>query len=126
MSEKPKPKYNGYTIGIFLPKEASEEHIKRVMDAVEGVVHGDLLADRGGWDPAVVKHRGDVFQIDSGCGNETCPHPHIYLSTSCYHGVHSYCKNQTGLVGRKIPGVCKFCEAPCICECHRKEEIVDG
>lgn len=44
---------------------------------------------------------------------------HTYLSTGCLHGEHGYCQSMTGLAGAKRPARCKFCEAPCICPCHR-------
>ena len=43
---------------------------------------------------------------------------HDYLSTACLHGEHDYCQASAGRVGRKTPGVCKFCSAPCRCPCH--------
>lgn len=43
---------------------------------------------------------------------------HRYLSTSCLHGEHGYCQSNTGAQGDKIPAVCKFCGAGCICPCH--------
>lgn len=52
---------------------------------------------------------------------------HVYLSTGCLHGDmrlpdgrtgHEYCQGETGAVGAKTPAVCKFCKAPCQCECH--------
>lgn len=45
--------------------------------------------------------------------------PHVYLSTGCLHGEHLYCQSMTGNQGEKRPGTCKFCQARCICECHR-------
>jgi len=36
--------------------------------------------------------------------------PHDYLSTSCLHGLHERCAEK----GAR----CKFCAAPCRCECH--------
>lgn len=39
----------------------------------------------------------------------------LYLSTSCLHGDHDYCKNTVGRVGSKIPSRCKFCGALCVC-----------
>jgi hypothetical protein len=33
---------------------------------------------------------------------------HRYLSTYCLHGRHGACRL-----------VCKTCDAPCVCECHR-------
>ena len=52
---------------------------------------------------------------------------HEYLSTGCFHGDmvlpdgrsgHEYCQGDTGHAGSKQPARCKFCHAPCICECH--------
>lgn len=59
---------------------------------------------------------------------------HFYLSTSCHHGEHDYCKSDTveeliphwadggaeTFTRDKKPGECKFCFAPCICPCHRE------
>jgi len=65
---------------------------------------------------------------------------HYYLSTACLHGKHDYCvaaivtdENFVALsteetvsfatVGRrKKPSECKFCDAKCICPCHRPAE----
>jgi hypothetical protein len=47
---------------------------------------------------------------------------HVYLSTGCIHGDHTYCKNMTGLNGAKRPGECKHCGTKCICGCHNTEE----
>lgn len=44
---------------------------------------------------------------------------HVYLSTSCLHDLHAYCQSHTGSVGMRVPAQCKFCEAPCVCSCHR-------
>jgi len=44
---------------------------------------------------------------------------HRYLSTGCLHGDHGYCQGNTGKAGAKKPAVCKFCDAGCICPCHR-------
>lgn len=44
---------------------------------------------------------------------------HAYLSTACLHGEHGYC--QSDRCGTKVPAVCKFCSAPCGCDCHRPE-----
>jgi hypothetical protein len=46
------------------------------------------------------------------------PEPHIYLSTGCHHGFHTYCASPEGVAGIKNPARCKFCEAACICGCH--------
>lgn len=50
---------------------------------------------------------------------------HIYLATSCRHGEHGYCQANTGAQGDKVPAVCKFCRAPCICSCHALGKLVD-
>jgi hypothetical protein len=47
---------------------------------------------------------------------------HVYLSTSCRHGQHAYCQARKGLAGDKEPSTCKFCDAKCICDCHREEQ----
>jgi hypothetical protein len=53
---------------------------------------------------------------------------HEYLSTSCLHHQHDYCQSVTGSNGTtewvKTPSSCKFCDAPCICQCHREEDRV--
>lgn len=48
---------------------------------------------------------------------------HQYLSTGCLHGEHGYCQSNTGSQGQKIPAVCKFCRAPCMCSCHLPGEV---
>jgi hypothetical protein len=50
---------------------------------------------------------------------------HTYLSTSCIHDEHSYCSspeggNDHGDTWTKQPSSCKFCSAPCVCDCHRE------
>lgn len=48
--------------------------------------------------------------------------PHEYLSTSCFHGEHDYCKSTlTDHYQHKFPAECKFCSAPCICPCHDED-----
>jgi hypothetical protein len=44
---------------------------------------------------------------------------HRYLSTGCLHDDHTYCQSMTGQQGEKRPGRCKFCDAACVCPCHR-------
>lgn len=106
----------GYTISVYLPPGVTSEQVDVVLDYISVGVYGHLLEDRGQWDPFIVGHRGDVLQIDH-VGHECCP-PHIYFSTSCFHGDHGYCQAERGLIGNKTPGVCKFCSAPCTCSCH--------
>ncbi len=46
---------------------------------------------------------------------------HVYLSTGCLHGRHDYCQSPDRADGStKEPACCKFCQAPCICECHEE------
>lgn len=40
-------------------------------------------------------------------GNEV----HFYLSTACFHDLHDRCRV-----------TCKFCAAPCSCDCHSPKE----
>lgn len=57
---------------------------------------------------------------------QTEEQPHIYLSTACLHKLHAYCQAQYGHAEDttfnykwpKKPAECKFCDAPCVCECH--------
>lgn len=59
------------------------------------------------------------------------PSEHYYLSTACLHQFHDYCAapvaRTDGYATRsgepKTPAVCKFCQARCICPCHRGEPI---
>jgi hypothetical protein len=48
--------------------------------------------------------------------------PHIYLSTGCLHGDHTYCQVEARRYdgSTKTAATCKFCAAPCICPCHRE------
>ncbi len=41
-------------------------------------------------------------------GTEADLAKHVYVSTACQHGLHDRCRQQ-----------CKFCETPCLCDCHR-------
>lgn len=56
----------------------------------------------------------------SGSQPFSVTNPHVYLSTGCYHGDHAYCQRGVrGDGGEKRPAQCKFCDARCICDCHR-------
>ena len=45
---------------------------------------------------------------------------HWYYSTACLHGRHDYCQ-AVRVEGRiKVAGRCKFCDAVCVCGCHRE------
>lgn len=49
---------------------------------------------------------------------------HRYLSTGCLHGDHDYCQTEARRYDgtTKIAATCKFCGAPCVCECHGEHE----
>ncbi|MCX4751756.1 hypothetical protein OG455_41665 [Kitasatospora sp. NBC_01287] len=60
---------------------------------------------------------------------------HDYLSTGCLHGDmllpdgrtgHDYCQSDMGAAGAKKPAQCKFCQAPCSCECHEEPLLGDA
>lgn len=55
---------------------------------------------------------------EHGLYETTTPPAHEYLSTSCFHGHHEYCRSMTGYQGNKRPAQCKFCDAKCRCQCH--------
>lgn len=49
---------------------------------------------------------------------------HIYHSTGCLHTNHEHCYNDHTISGKpKKPHACKFCEAECICPCHRGIDV---
>jgi hypothetical protein len=59
---------------------------------------------------------------------------HAYLSTACLHAqtvadpdeakrLHGRCQSMTGTQGEKKPATCKFCDARCVCECHRTPAV---
>lgn len=116
--EQPQP----YTVVVFFPAEAPSETVNAFFDKV-----AEMAAEipREGWDPFVFGQARDLLQVEHDC---ECCEPHVYLSTSCFHGDHRYCQRETGLLGNKTPAVCKFCTAPCVCLCHadKRPESVDG
>lgn len=76
---------------------------------------------------------GPVTSLRGGNKCWFCDQPvtdaHIYISTACLHDRHDYCQSPQGhssdgfrqVEYDKQPAQCKFCEAPCICECHTEE-----
>lgn len=54
------------------------------------------------------------------------PEVHVYFSTACLHGEHQHCGSRYNAytMQAKKPAECKFCDAKCICVCHRKAEPV--
>jgi hypothetical protein len=89
----------------------------------DGPVHRDR--DGGEWWPSeLAEPRGHLYPVG---GLKSDGSTHIYFSTGCRHGDmvlpdgrtgHEYCQGETGAVGAKTPAVCKFCAAPCRCDCH--------
>lgn len=74
----------------------------------------DRMADVIVLEPA----KGVDLEVALECAHNN-PDAHVYLSTGCLHDEHDYCKARNGAAGPKKPGQCKFCGAPCVCECHR-------
>lgn len=54
---------------------------------------------------------------------EFVPIEHEYLSTACLHGAHEVCQVDTMRYDGtyKVAAVCKWCTAPCVCDCHQQE-----
>lgn len=62
-TEQPAPAYpSGYTIGVYLPPEASEADLDAIMTRVADAVHGHQY--EGQWDPHVVGHAGDLLYVE--------------------------------------------------------------
>jgi hypothetical protein len=57
-----RPDRDGYTIGVYLPPEATEADIEAIMTKVADAVHG--YEYEGPWDPSVVGHAGDWLYVD--------------------------------------------------------------
>ena len=89
---------------------------------------GPVHRDRDGgewWSSEVAEPRGHLYPVG---GLKSDGSTHIYFSTGCRHGDmvlpdgrtgHEYCQGETGAVGAKTPAQCKFCAAPCRCDCHQ-------
>ncbi|MFC8447610.1 hypothetical protein [Kitasatospora sp. NPDC057223] len=67
--------------------------------------------------PAAAARR--ITELEAELARLQAADPHHYLSTGCLHGEHAYCQGKTGQAGTKVPAQCKFCPAPCQCDCHR-------
>lgn len=106
---------DGFTIAVYVPAGASREDVDALFQVVSATVPEGIRTDSGESDVFVFGRSGDVFQLERADPDYS---PHIYLSTSCYHGNHGYCQTERGLFGLKTPACCKFCAAPCCCRCH--------
>lgn len=111
-----------FTLAVYFPPEAPSEVVEAFFEKVSRMA---VELPREGWKPSVFGQKADLLQVGHDC---ECCDPHVYFSTSCFHGDHNYCQRETGLLGNKTPAVCKFCKAPCVCVCHaqRPGESVDG
>lgn len=69
--------------------------------------------------PWTANHQTLAARIREAVADRPPADGHVYLSTGCRHGDHTYCQNHTGQSGHKTPAQCKFCRSPCICGCHQ-------
>lgn len=78
----------------------------------------DELSDRARW---YLANFDELALAEMLADTDRANHPdtHRYLSTGCLHGEHAYCQANTGAAGTKTPAQCKFCTAPCVCDCHK-------
>jgi len=106
---------NPTTVVVYFPANAPAEVVAEFYNKISVMAYE---IPRESWDPFVFSHARDVLRVEEDEHHDCCP-PHVYFSTSCFHGDHNYCQCEIGLLGNKTPGVCKFCSAPCICKCHR-------
>lgn len=61
MTEQPTPEHpHGFTIGVYLPPEATQDDIEAILTGVSDVAHNHT----GAWDPNVVGHAGDWLYVD--------------------------------------------------------------
>lgn len=63
---------------------------------------------------------------------------HVYLSTACLHGrdehrdeierewLHGRCATDARRYdgSHKVAATCKYCQSPCLCDCHQPETSV--
>lgn len=85
----------------------------------------DELSDRARW---FLENFDELTIVEMLATADPGTDEHRYLSTGCFHGDkvlpdgrtgHEYCQGEVGAVGAKKPAVCKFCPAPCRCDCHK-------
>jgi len=46
---------------------------------------------------------------------------HVYLSTACWHAAIAEDQEVIDAFHARCRRVCKFCHAPCYCDCHARE-----
>lgn len=86
--------------------KAEEEANARIVS----IMHWCSHTDQGAAAAQILELIGEMEDTDHG---------HVYLSTGCLHGEHAYCKGEEGQAAKKRPATCKFCQALCICGCHK-------
>lgn len=106
---------HGVVTGLYGPIPAIAAVVMGVRDAeMERLAEVDEQCDAA------------VAQLAAAHGHQLAADgTHHYFSTGCLHGEHAYCQGGTGRVGAKKPSQCKFCAAPCRCECHRDAPPAD-
>ncbi len=106
---------HGFSFVVYFPPEADWDKVQSFCDRITTLAYEGFFPTREGWDPFVFGYARDICGVDKGSS-------HVYLSTGCLHGNHSYCQGGDGFCGPKTPAICKFCAAPCICPCHTKRK----
>jgi len=102
----------------------NKRHVQLVVPALEHAeaanarvrALADLIEAGAPW---VANHDTLAARIREAVADRPPADGHVYLSTGCRHGDHTYCQSMTGLNGQKRPGECKKCGAKCICGCHQ-------
>ncbi|MFP8944740.1 hypothetical protein ACLIYM_25355 [Streptomyces fenghuangensis] len=102
-------------------READDEHTGIQLACAEQAARAEahlegVSAEADGWQRKYEQAERRLAQLRARSDR------HVYLSTGCLHGQHGYCQGKNGLAGAKTPASCKFCAAPCVCDCHHGDE----
>ncbi|URN11327.1 hypothetical protein LUW77_03280 [Streptomyces radiopugnans] len=102
-------------------READDEHTGIQLACAEQAARAEahlegVSAEADGWQRKYEQAERRLAQLRARSDR------HVYLSTGCLHGQHGYCQGKNGLAGPKTPAQCKFCAAPCVCDCHHRDE----
>ncbi len=103
---------------IIAERDEARAEVERLRAA-----HGRLL--KAADDIARTVYSGESFALlirelidGDGLPQPRTPDSHVYRSTACLHGLHDRCASEKTLAGGpKVPAVCKWCSAPCVCDC---------